>query len=176
MYCGIVQPERQLHPLSDLLLDQELRVDPDELGVGARRAATGLEQVEPCRRRSDRVVRPGEALLARGDDPVCEVAHVDHLRGGVGRRDREDGPGVEEALRPVREAPGGIPRADDQPGSRHERLGEAREHRLLAQRLERAVGRPAELLRRLVETVRSARPRRRGTLRSAYTEIDDTNV
>jgi hypothetical protein len=55
-------------------------------------------------------VRP---VLAETDDPLAEVAHVDQRHGLVARGRREHVAAARDAMRPVREAPGRVVRADD---------------------------------------------------------------
>ena len=75
----LVQPHRKLHPLADLLLDQELRIDPDDLGVAAGDFAAGVEESLPGHVTIRRVERAFDPLLAEVDDPLAEIADVDEL-------------------------------------------------------------------------------------------------
>ena len=83
------------------------------------------------RRPVDRVEGPREPRLGGVDDPRGEVAHVDDLERAAARRRCEHLPALGDALRPVGEAAGRIPRADDQPGPRDERIRETRRARRL---------------------------------------------
>ena len=155
------EPERELQPLADVVLEQEARLDPDELGVGAGDATTGIEQRLARHGAGHGVVRPGEPVLRCLDDPRCQVAGVDHLRVRVRRRRRQHAAAGGQALRPVREAAGRVPPADDQSGPRHEGLGEPLPHDVLAVRLQLAVRLAPFLGRRRQLTHAGALRRRR---------------
>ena len=100
------EPERQLHPLADLVLLQELVRDPGDVRAG--------EQLAPRDALVRRVERPGETLLDAVDDPLGQVADVDELSEPIGRARGEDLAAAAEPARPVGEAAGRVVRADDQ--------------------------------------------------------------
>ena len=110
---GVGEPERQLHPRTDLVLLQELVRDPG--GVAAR------EQLAPRDALVRRVERPGEAVLDAVHDPLGQVADVDELGEPLGRSRRDDLAAAAEPPRPVGEAAGRVVRADDQAGSDDQR-------------------------------------------------------
>src|SRR5262245_36471289 len=86
----VLDPQRELHPLADLLIEQELAVDPDEPRVRLRDIAACLKKLGPGDSLVDRVELPGRALFAETDHPFGEVPGVDELNALVGRRGRRD--------------------------------------------------------------------------------------
>ncbi len=128
------------------MLDEELGVDPDDLCVRAGDAVARLDHVADRRRRRDGVERACELAPGRVDDPVGEIADVDHLRRRIGGSRCEHASAFREPLGPVREPPGRVPRPDDQPGSRDERIRMPLAHNVLAESLQRAVGLASKLL------------------------------
>src|SRR4029453_19001607 len=135
---GIGDPERQLPPPPDLVLEQELVVDPHR----SRRFRHGacVHELAPRDAGPREVERAGQPSRARAHDPIAEVADVDELDAAFGRCGDEDVPAAREAVRPVREPPRRIVWADDEPRASDE--GAVAEHLaygLLAERLERAV-------------------------------------
>ena len=109
------KPERKLHPLADLLLEEKLVRDPRRSRVARRDRATALEELRECDSGMGGVVCAALPRLAERDRPLGEVAHVDHLRGAFGRAGRENLSTTGEAVRPVREAAGGVVWPDDEP-------------------------------------------------------------
>ena len=79
-----VDPERELHPLADLVLGEERVVDLDRARRRAGDPPRGVDH-GAHRRRPGRVERPREPLLGRRHDPVREVTDVDELHRPPGR-------------------------------------------------------------------------------------------
>ena len=117
--------------------------------------------------------RPPVLLFGEVDQPTRQVADVDELDGLLGRSRDEDFAAAGNPVGPVREAPGRVVRADDEPGA-DERVA-VRDRlldRALAEHLQGAVVRVVveqavdglvvgELLERAVFVPRLAEVRRR---------------
>src|SRR4051794_16216227 len=83
------EPERQLHPLTDLVLEQEGLVDPGEGRVAAAHGAAALEHVVHRQAVAGGVERAARALLGNRDEPGAEIADVDELDGPIRAPGRE---------------------------------------------------------------------------------------
>jgi hypothetical protein len=110
------EPERKLRPRLDAGIEHALLVDPDEVGVGARRRACTVEQ--RCKgqrlRGTGRVERAAGTLERKLDEPRREVARIHELDGRVRVARPEHCTAACDPPRPVREAVGRVVRADDQ--------------------------------------------------------------
>ena len=94
-----------------------------------------------------RIERSADAALAERHDPLSEVTDVDDLRRPVGGRGGEQLASPCDSMRPVREPPGRIVRADDEARTDVQRtLAEGVADSLFAQRLQG----PVALVRHLV--------------------------
>ncbi len=136
----IGDPERQLHPLPDLVLLQQLGRDPLQGRVAAADRAAGLEHVAPAAAGVRGVVDAGCPPLGQVDQPRAEIPGIDELHLILGWRRRDDLSTAGDPVRPVGEASGGVVGADDQPRPNARLpLGEDLGDRLLAERLQRPV-------------------------------------
>src|SRR5262245_59475083 len=135
---AIRDPERQLHPLPDFVLEQKRIVHPDRSRRGHR--AAGADELGPGDARPREVERAGQRSRARAHDPLADVADVDELDAALGRAGNEDVAASREAVRPVREPSGRIVWTDDETRASDEgSVAYLLTHRPLAQRLEGAV-------------------------------------
>ncbi len=172
--AGVGEPERQLHPLADVVLEEKRGVDPHELRVDPATRTARLERPRASGGRVDGVGGPGSSGLggARRSSResrtsiTCAGAPAAPGRAHVRRR---------RGARPVGEAAGRVPRPDDQAGTRDERIREAARGRRPRKRLQRAVG-LAPSPPSAPSAPRPARLRSAGSKDRAYTEIDETNV
>ena len=118
MHAGrlrVLEPERELHPFAHPLLDEILAVDVREVGFAAGNVATGLRERLPRDAFVNRVEASFGLAFGEVDQPARQVADVDELDGSLARSRDEDFAAACDPVGPVREAPGGVVRADDEP-------------------------------------------------------------
>src|SRR5947208_8390175 len=108
-------PKRKVHPFLDPMVAEEVSIDPDEPRVGARHTSTRFEQLAPRDALVDGVERACLLPFGKRDHPFTQVTDVDELDSAPRRCWSYDIAAASDTVWPIREPPGRIVRADDQP-------------------------------------------------------------